>query len=685
MKIKKLVLENFGLFRGRNEIHLDTRVVRGKVKPIILIGGKNGSGKTSILEAIRLCLYGSQGISERISAKDYERYLRGRVHRDDSLLINPTSAAVTLVFEHAHIGSKHEFTVTRSWDVKENSVSAYLNVLRDGVPLDDIDRESAEDFLIDLVPPGVAQLYFFDGEKIQKLAEAEDVDASLSDAIRNLLGLELVDRLQGDLRIYRNRFDSKEKNTNAAGTIYLINTEIREKRDEIIELRKSVDEANSYSDSILKEIARQEARIAKEGGSYASRRDELEIQKRGHIARIAELEDDLRRHAENLLPFTIVPELCGEVVSQLSAERELQEWIAIEKIVEERGNNFGNRIKSLLTRDGIGIDAEFVRAVEFEITAAIKQFSEKPKELKIVKSIHNLSSDQQIRLLNGIERAKSEVPGQIQKLRVSLEKETRSLQKSEQALKKVPSEDQLKPMVEAINNLNQQLGASITILRQKEAALGSADYALKELERKLHKVDILQREAGKLHEKQELADRVQNVLEEYHKRLLETKSSELGEALMRRFSQLWQKGDRAKQIEINPTTYEVLLYDRHGRSVPKKELSAGEKQIYAVAILWALADVSGRPLPMVIDTPLGRLDGDHRSRLVNCYFPHASHQVIILSTDTEIDEKFFNDLSPSVSHTIQLTYSQEDARTIIDDGYFWKRRSNSTELISATQ
>ena len=125
MKIKKLVLENFGLFRGRNEIHLDTRVVRGKVKPIILIGGKNGSGKTSILEAIRLCLYGSQGISERISAKDYERYLRGRVHRDDSLLINPTSAAVTLVFEHAHIGSKHEFTVTRSWDVKENSVSVY--------------------------------------------------------------------------------------------------------------------------------------------------------------------------------------------------------------------------------------------------------------------------------------------------------------------------------------------------------------------------------------------------------------------------------------------------------------------------------------------------------------------------------------------------------------------------------
>jgi DNA sulfur modification protein DndD len=685
VKIKKLVLENFGLFRGRNEIDLDTRVVRGKVKPIVLIGGKNGAGKTSILESIRLCLYGPQGIADRISVKGYEQYLRGRVHRDDSLLINPTSAAVTLIFEHSHIGGKHEFTVTRSWDIKENSVSSSLEVLRDGIPLDEIDRENAEEFLRDLVPPGVAQLYFFDGEKIQELAEAEDVDAALSDAIKNLLGLELVDRLQADLRIYKNRIDNEDANADVVKTIEAMDNELQERHNELVELRKSLDEGVSQVDSIRKEIARQEGRIAKEGGAYANKREELEVQKRSHTRRIEELENEIRRHAENLLPFTIVPQLCDEVESQLSAERKIQEWNAVEKVVEDRGSKFKTTISKLLRQHEKAISAEILRGIELEIAFALTKFVEKPRVLSNASVIHNLSSDQQTRLLTGIERARTEVPGQIEKLRTSLEKETRALLKAEQALKNVPNEDQLKPMVEAINELNQQLGASQTIVRQKESALSSADFAMKELERKLEKAEKLQRASGKLHEKQELAERVQTVLEEYHKKLLQAKSTELGEALMKRFSQLWRKGDRVKRIEINPATYEVVLYDRHDRAVPKKELSAGEKQIYAIAILWALADVSGRPLPMVIDTPLGRLDGDHRNHLVERYFPHASHQVIILSTDTEIDEEYFNDLSPSVSHAIHLQYTKDDARTIVEDGYFWKRRSTKKELTDAAQ
>lgn len=113
------------------------------------------------------------------------------------------------------------------------------------------------------------------------------------------------------------------------------------------------------------------------------------------------------------------------------------------------------------------------------------------------------------------------------------------------------------------------------------------------------------------------------------------------------------------------------MFDRQDRPVPKKQLSAGEKQIYAISILWALAQASGRPLPMVIDTPLGRLDSEHRGHLVERYFPHASHQVIILSTDTEIDRSYVRELAPSISHSFQLRYDQADARCAIEDGYFW--------------
>jgi DNA sulfur modification protein DndD len=58
-------------------------------------------------------------------------------------------------------------------------------------------------------------------------------------------------------------------------------------------------------------------------------------------------------------------------------------------------------------------------------------------------------------------------------------------------------------------------------------------------------------------------------------------------------------------------------------------------------LLWALRQVSGRPLPVVIDAPLGRLDGDHRQNLVERYSPRASQQVILCSTGTEVDAEFF--------------------------------------------
>jgi DNA sulfur modification protein DndD len=117
--------------------------------------------------------------------------------------------------------------------------------------------------------------------------------------------------------------------------------------------------------------------------------------------------------------------------------------------------------------------------------------------------------------------------------------------------------------------------------------------------------------------------------------------------------------------------------------MPKASLSAGEKQIYAIAMLWALARTSGRPLPMIIDTPLARLDSEHRAKLVERYFPRASHQVILLSTDTEIDEQLLKTLKPSISHSFRLDFDQHDGRTEVTPGYFGS--NSSTESPRALQ
>src|SRR5690606_31124027 len=107
---------------------------------------------------------------------------------------------------------------------------------------------------------------------------------------------------------------------------------------------------------------------------------------------------------------------------------------------------------------------------------------------------------------------------------------------------------------------------------------------------------------------------------------------------------------------VDAQTFTVRLLDAEGRELQPNRLSAGERQIIAVATIWAILRASGRPLPLVIDTPLGRLDSLHRNALIDRFFSSASHQVVLLATDTEIDETSYQRLHPSVRRHYQITY-----------------------------
>jgi DNA sulfur modification protein DndD len=140
------------------------------------------------------------------------------------------------------------------------------------------------------------------------------------------------------------------------------------------------------------------------------------------------------------------------------------------------------------------------------------------------------------------------------------------------------------------------------------------------------------------------------------------------------FRRLARKEDIVDHAIIDPSTFSVTLVDKHGTSTPKQRLSSGEKQIFAIAMLEALAKTSGRNLPIIIDTPLGRLDSKHRARLVESYFPTASHQVLVLSTDTEVDQVFYDGLRSSISHAFHLAFDEAEGCTQVTEGYFWKHK-----------
>ena len=164
--------------------------------------------------------------------------------------------------------------------------------------------------------------------------------------------------------------------------------------------------------------------------------------------------------------------------------------------------------------------------------------------------------------------------------------------------------------------------------------------------------------------------RVRETLGQFRTSVVCRHTANMESLMLESFRRLLRKTDLVKGLTINPTTFKATLTGRDGKTLPFDRLSAGEKQLLATSLLWGLARASGRPVPTIIDTPLGRLDSSHRRHLIERYFPNASHQVLLLSTDEEIIGSYYTALEPFITRTYLLTHSEESGESNIEPGYF---------------
>ena len=163
---------------------------------------------------------------------------------------------------------------------------------------------------------------------------------------------------------------------------------------------------------------------------------------------------------------------------------------------------------------------------------------------------------------------------------------------------------------------------------------------------------------------------IRGQLQAFRMAAVQRHTQRIASAVLECFQLLIRKASLLDALVIDPLTYAVTLYDGLGRVLPPKRLSAGERQLLATSLLWGLSRVSGRALPTVIDTPLGRMDSHHRRNLVERYFPQASHQVILLSTDEEIHGGWLDALEPAIGRKYLLEHDDAARRTTVRDGYF---------------
>jgi len=182
MILEQLTVRNFCLFRGEQVFDLTPGRRNGRHLPITLFGGINGGGKTTLLDAIRLALYGGRARCSKRSNLAYDDFLRQSIHHG----VNGSEAAgVSLSFRNAADGEEHLYDVCRSWKVSEGRLREDLRVLQDGLP-DQWLSENWPQLVEDLFPLDISQLFFFDAEKIRVLAEDESSSKALGAAIKSL-------------------------------------------------------------------------------------------------------------------------------------------------------------------------------------------------------------------------------------------------------------------------------------------------------------------------------------------------------------------------------------------------------------------------------------------------------------------------------------------------------------------
>ena len=669
MIIHKLSLNNFGLFRGRQTLPLTPN----GTGPVILIGGMNGAGKTTLLEAVRLCLYGRRALGNRVGQSEYHDYLFKMIHRNPHSAVPLKHASVSLEFEYTRGGEQKRYRVERSWEHhggKHPTVREGLTFHENDWPSPEIDEDHWQDYINELIPIGVSQFFFFDGEDIQKLADDSTHNGSLAESIKALLGLNLVERLQSDLRIYSNRLVKQ-------ASPEPVQEEIDAAESEVAGLTADLAKANAKKDSLQVrieklsgEIARQEARIAAEGGGYAKKRDILKLQQQHCQTEVEKAEDEIREMCNGLFPFSLAPKQLRLLKEQLLKEIELDEWEAKNRALTEQNTAVLETLESGAFWEDVSLSGEQITDIRAKLAPLLQTQFERPESLRGFTKLRDRSPSERQQLLKWIDACLNEIPQQARKLFKALRTAKSELQKVEQALQRVPADELLKPLLEELSALNQTLGQLQKQEQDADKSVRSLTHRLAEAERKSEKLYHAERRGREHLQRQQRVSNVQSVLSTYTTRLTETKILALGNAIVEGFNQLSHKPDRIKRVVIHPRTFAVTLYDARSQPITKEELSAGEKQIYTTALLWGLAKTSGKALPMILDTPLGRLDSDHRHLLIKQYFPYVSHQVVLLSTDTEVDEHLYELLKPHISHTFRLVYQRAEACTTVEEGYF---------------
>ena len=650
MLFEQLRLRNFGVFRGEHDIEL---APRKRNRPIILFGALNGAGKTTIIESLQLALYGKRSSYGWRGATAYPQYLRDVRNR------HALPASSTLVEVSIRLTSGRRLKVRREWMYIGQVPKEYVSVFVNNSEHPDMDLSATWDDEVErLLPARLAELFFFDGEKIERLADPTKGAEVLRTAVSSLLGLDLIDHLVDDLELIRYRQKQNQLSDTESTELTKLEAEHRAERVKLEELRDRKANLELRILDYQKQLIRIESELHAAGGERYNQREELASERAKLLAEIASSERQLRVLAGSALPLNICATMLVELASEASQSAGKTDLRTVETVRRSLSG-----LKAWI--DSEGFDSDVRTKLSARIDQELSKFTRDDSDVsgidwaQVSISVAEMISATLPELANTAIDESSQISRKIERVHAL-----------DELLAQVPEQEQLA-------SLHRQQGEVTLLVTQVQKDLTEIENECSATDRRLAKLheSRLEKltqavESGDATRISDYCQRSVDTLKNYRRRFIDMRRKQLEQLILDSFAHLARKSDLIGSIAIDPETMGLTLTSPTGETMGTQQLSAGERQLLAVSTLWALAKATGRSIPIVIDTPLGRLDGDHRTSIVERYFPDAGHQVVLLSTDTEVHARFSAKLEKWISYRYMLQYEPKEKSSKFSIGYF---------------
>lgn len=627
MKINYMKLNNIGPYYGTHVFDLNT----SSLKNVILIGGKNGAGKTTFLKAMKYGLFGcfSMGFKSENATylKEIQSILNNKAKDDFSIEIN---------FEYVENYIPKQYLLKRFWKMTDGFIDEFLQISIDGQVLDMAETKEIMDKLRAITSPNLINSFIYDGEKISGIIENGDISFYLKELFNSIFNIDLLNQTVKDLTNYLGKKSEENNSKSQIETVALLN-KINSYKGQLKSIEIDLNNARAAKVNLLTLRKSASDKFYSLGGLDRNTQKTV-IQRMDKIAKQREeMNRKLREYIEDDLPLYLNLSMLDDAKMQAILEKRAK----YPKLIYE--------LEDLLNED-LSLIRE--KLMNFVVDCPV---------------IHNLTDEE----TEAIGKKMFSLMVASQDAGKILRKRTYSLDEYKVMKDRIAINENLEVLTEILEEIK-KIDISLMELEKQIDDFNSTYSMIKSEFDFSYQIYVKLTEDIKKNSLYDSSFKAGNncikICEIYSQKLTKKKLKQVSSLALQIFDETIRKNDFITKLEIT-NDFELILFN-NSIQIDPKILSAGEMQILVSSLIWAMFRISGRREMFIFDTPLARLDTDNRISFINNIVSTISSQVVILSTDSEFVGENYTAVEQSVCRKYLLKYDEKMLTSEVVDGYF---------------